>query len=106
MKLLLAFALSLMLSACASTGTKMPTNAQVATNIEYACASASTANKVLAAANDAGKLSSDQQQQVLKANFAISPVCGAPDAPTLDSIKMAAFMKAVSLLQTAAAQSR
>lgn len=100
MKSIFAIALALSLtgfSACQST----PTQTQ---NIEVACASASTALKVLTVANDAGKLTQAQQTQVISAAGEITPICTADNPPTLDSVKLQAFTRAVTILQSQAAK--
>lgn len=96
LKLFYALALTLSLAACQTTN---PTADQFTQEIETACASASTALKVLTVANDAGKLTPAQQTQILSAAGVITPVCGSPNPPTMDSLKMQAFLQAVTLLQ-------
>lgn len=81
-------------TACSSL--QLNTNAQ---KVEASCATASTALKGLTALNDAGKLSPAAQQDVLKAIAIVSPICTAPTPPTLDDVKMQAFVQAVALLQ-------
>lgn len=105
--LFLAFALTLIgsLAGCQAGGTL--SNSQ-SNQIETACAASSAALKVLTVANDAKKLSAETQANVLKAAMTIQPVCGSPTPPTLDSLKLQAFMQAAALLgvQAVAAQSK
>jgi len=90
--LLLALALAATIPGCASLDT--PTK-----KIEAACLGSATAIKVLTAANDAGKLSADQQASVRKALDIIQPVCTAASPPSLDAIKQAAFADAIARLE-------
>lgn len=71
--------------------------------IEVACASTAAATKVLTVANDSGKLTESQQDQVLKALSVTTPICAASAVPTLDDIKSVAFMRAVDMLRIRAA---
>lgn len=85
-------------SGCQST----PSNDDVVKQVEYSCVGASTALKTLKVANDAGKLSEATQKQIIDAAATIAPICGAPEAPSLDSLELAAFNAAVGKLQLAA----
>lgn len=85
----------LVVAGCAT----MTTNTQ---KIETACVSATAAIETLTVANNAGKLSEDQQKQVMNAIGYVSPICSAPTVPTLDDIKEQTFLGAVSLLQSTA----
>jgi hypothetical protein len=74
----------------------------LAAQVETACATASAAVKALTVANNAGKLSPAQQTQILSAIGEVDPVCASPNPPTLDSLKMQAFLRGVSLLSAQA----
>jgi hypothetical protein len=87
------------LVACGSVGTSTPQQ-QVASG----CAASSAAIKALTIANDAGKLDAAQQSAILTAIGVIEPVCSAEVAPTLDTVKLAAFVQAIALLQAHAAK--
>ncbi len=93
--------ITLALAACQSVGqTKTTPEQQVAAG----CATASASMRVLTLANDAGKLSADQQRSILSAAGYISPICAAEEPPTLDSLKLEAFTRAIVLLQAQAAR--
>lgn len=96
----LAALLCIALVACGSVSTSTPSTPtqQIATG----CASASAALKGLTVANIAGKLSEDQQTQVLAAANLVNPICASPTPPTLDTVKLAAFLHAITILQTQA----
>lgn len=94
----LACLLALALVACQSVG--LTTTEQ---QIAAGCATASASLKALTVANDAGKLTADQQRSILSAAGYISPICSAPTPPTLDSLKLEAFTRAIVLLQAQAA---
>ena len=87
--------LALVLSGCATNPTQTQT-------IATGCASASAALRVLTVANDAGKLSLDQQAKILESAQYITPICTAEVAPTLDAQGLISFAAAVAQLQEAA----
>lgn len=89
---------ALMLSACTSMGFK--TESQ---RIAASCAIATATLEVLTVANQEGKLSPSQQTQILNAVGLITPICTAPEPPTLDDVKLSAFTQAIAILQTRAA---
>jgi hypothetical protein len=70
--------------------------------IEIACESYATSLDALTVANEAGKLTPAQQSAIVNAAGHIAPVCESDTIPTLDSVKMAAFLEAVTYLQTRA----
>lgn len=87
-------ALALALSGCATLG--IETEKQ---KIEAACIAASGSVRVLAVANMAGKIDEDQRYMISVAVATIDPVCGADTPPTLDDVRLAAFMSAIGALQ-------
>jgi hypothetical protein len=97
--MMLMMVVALCLGACASIG--IQTDAQ---RIAVACATASASVNVLTAASNMGKLDDDQRYMVLVAISAVSPICTAEVAPTLDDVKREAFMAAIAGLQLAATQ--
>lgn len=101
--LILALALSVLLSAC--NGASGPLDSSQLRAVEIGCASASAALKTLTIANDAGKLTPAVQTAVLSAAGRVAPICGAPEPPTLDSLQMQAFQQAVGVLAAKAAES-
>ncbi|MEO6657915.1 MAG: hypothetical protein ABIM73_06540 [Arenimonas sp.] len=92
MKMLLALALSIALSAC----TGMKTQQQ---QINAACVSITGANQALTIAVNADKLGAAQQAAVLKALDVTDPVCSVTPKPTLDAVKRAAFDRAIDELR-------
>lgn len=66
--------------------------------IEAGCASASAALKTLTAAQIAGKLDPAKAERISQAAHIIEPVCTAPEPPTMDSMKRAAFDQAIAEL--------
>lgn len=95
--LFLAFAMILLVG-CQSTGDLTATQSR---QIETACATASAAQKVIASAIVAGKVSEASQVRIRAAAVSIAPVCGAATPPTLDSLQLQALQQAVALLATA-----
>jgi uncharacterized protein YceK len=96
-----AFVLMLMvlaLTACSGCSGIQTHNQQVATG----CATASAAIRTLTVANEAGKLSAEQQQAVLSAIGHIEPICSADSPPTMDQLKLEAFTQAIAILQAQA----
>mgnify|MGYP003385034856 CR=1 FL=1 len=93
MRLLLVLAMVVTVAGC-----KVGEGAeQVAT----ACASASAAIKVLTVANQAGKLSVEQQRYVVQTIGVIDPVCSRKTQPSLSDVQREAFLQAVTYLQEA-----
>lgn len=92
MKRFLIFVLACLLAACAGLDTRTQ-------QIAAGCATASAALRALTIANDEGKLSTEQQGQILSAAGFITPICAATTPPTLDSVKLEAFNRAILLLQ-------
>lgn len=90
--------ITLTLSACSGCSGLTTHEQQLAAG----CASSSAALKALTVANDAGKLTPAQQTQIISAAGYIEPVCSADTPPTLDSVKLEAFARAIALLQAQA----
>lgn len=90
-----ALACASMLVACA-TG-----NGQDTRGIEYTCASAAAALRVLVAVN--AELSVTARQQVTRAAAVLNPVCSQPSVPTLGSSAQAALGAALVQLNGAVA---
>lgn len=99
MKLFAALLTALLITGCSGCAS-FQTQEQ---KVQLACASAATALDVLAIANNEDKLTAQQQHIVIEAAGHITPICTAPTTPTLDQIKMEAFMQAIEQLQTNAA---
>lgn len=95
----LTFLALLTLSACQSMGFDTPSQ-----QIAAGCATASATLKTLTLANQAGELTYDQQSAVLNAVGYITPICSAPEPPTLDTLKLEAFTRAIAILQSEAAK--
>lgn len=96
MKLVLALFTALLITGCSGC-TTFQTQEQ---KVQLACASAATALDVLAVANSEDKLTEQQQKIVIDSAAYITPICTAETVPTLDDIKMRAFMSAIQQLQT------
>ena len=99
MKRILLFAALLSVAACDRLG--LNTQSQ---QIAASCAVSAAALKTLTQANDAGKLTPEQAANILHAVGYITPVCSAPEAPTLDTIRLRAFESAIQFLQSEAAK--
>lgn len=99
MKLTIAMFVALLITGCSGC-TTFQTQEQ---KVQLACASAATALDILAVANSEDKLTEQQQKIVIQAAGHITPVCTAPTTPTLDQIKMQAFMQAIEQLRANAA---
>lgn len=94
---LAAAGLILALAGCASIG--IQTDEQ---KIAMACAGASASIDVLAAAHDAGKLSTEQAQDLFDYVYVLTPICAAEEPPTLTDVQREAFIAAITALQIAA----
>jgi hypothetical protein len=88
---LIALALALSLTSCAGLKTRSQ-------QLEASCAVALSANNAIAAGVRYGQVSSAQQDAAIAANEYIEPVCSNPNAPTVDSVKKAAFDRALAEL--------
>jgi hypothetical protein len=88
------------LAGCAGTGGARTQEQQVA----LACASATAAVRTVTLAIQFGKLSDEQIGKAATAIAIYEPICTAPTPPTLDSLKLAAFVQAIALLQAQAAE--
>jgi len=80
--------------ACSSMGTQSDTQ-----KVEAACVSATSAIQALTVANEQGKLSASAKASVSQAVSVVTPICTAPEPPTMDSLKMSAFDSAVAVLK-------
>lgn len=85
------------LAGCASMG--IQTNEQ---KIALACAGASASIDVLTAAHDAGKLSTEDAEDLFDYAYLLTPICAAEEPPTLTDVQREAFMAAIKALQDAA----
>lgn len=93
----LALMISLALSACSGLDTREK-------QLPAGCAIASAAVQTLALANEAGKLTSQQQTNIIMAIGYIDPICGADAPPTMDSLKYEALTRAIIMLQAEVAK--
>lgn len=85
------------LAGCASFG--IQTEGQ---KIALACAGASASIDVLTAAHDAGKLSTEDAEDLFDYAYLLTPICAAEEPPTLTDVQREAFMAAIKALQDAA----
>lgn len=85
------------LAGCATMGVQ--TNEQ---KIALACAGASASIDVLTAAHDAGKLSTEDAEDLFDYAYLLTPICAAEEPPTLTDVQREAFMAAIKALQDAA----
>ena len=102
MSIIRGFALALtfaLVSGCASMG--FTSDVQ---KVEVACASVSTALKVLTVANNNGKLSVEQQAQVTELKSQTDPICSVDPYPSISSLKGVALTKAAEKLTAIAAK--
>ena len=98
-----ALALCSVLGGCATSG-QIAQVPDYTKEIGIACSAVSASFKVIRIANDAGKITKVQQDQVLAATKVTDPICGADKAPTLTSVAYDGFLQAVAVLQGIAAK--
>ena len=67
-----------------------------AQKIDAACASATAALRVIAVGVERGQVSAAQQRAAVEAGEAIAPICAAPERPSLEQAKQAAFNAAIA----------
>lgn len=80
------------LAACSSIQTQEQ-------KIAVGCATVSASIRVLAVANDNGKIDPLQRVMIGNAIDLVTPICAAEKAPTLDSLSLEKFASAVTTLQ-------
>lgn len=85
------------LAGCASIG--IQTDEQ---KIALACAGASASIDVLTAAHDAGRLSTEQAEDMFNYAYVLTPVCAAEKPPTMTDVQREAFLAVIEALQNAA----
>lgn len=91
--------LALALAACGSVGTTTTAEQQIAGG----CLTLATAVRTITLADQFGKVTEDQRAAVRTARGIADPICRAPQAPTVDALKLQAFLQAIAILQAHAA---